>query len=77
MSGTTATGVVKYLVETVCARETVLVDLNYLPELFVEFCRREWADSRWCCVVVVSGVSCLAFLLRSPSTMRRRPRLTV
>ena len=33
MSGTTATGVVKYLVETVCTGETVLVDLNYLPEL--------------------------------------------
>ena len=33
MSATTATGVVKYLVETVWAGDTVLVDLNYLPEL--------------------------------------------
>jgi len=33
MSGTTATGVVKYLVKNVCTEDTVLVDVNYLPEI--------------------------------------------
>ena len=33
MSATTATDVVKYLVATVWAGDTVLVVLNYLPEL--------------------------------------------
>ena len=33
MSGTTATGVVEYLVENFCAEDTVLVDLNCWPEL--------------------------------------------